>query len=436
MMYSYSSGLSELSFDPRPEIRQHALQVLFDTLRIYGHHFNLPLWERVFESVLFPIFDYVRHAIDPSGDNSLSEHGLNGDGELDQDSWLYETCTVSLQLVVDLFLNFYSTVNLLLKKVLALLVSFIKRPHQSLAGIGVAAFVRLISNAGELFSDDKWLEVVSSLKEAANATLPDFFFVFDNNNTFPNHDDESAERGSVESAESSMQDDDLEKSRRARLYTAISDVKCRAAVQLLLIQAITEIQNMYRPQLSVKNTMILLDAVHGMANHAHKINTDVTLRSNLQDLGPITQMQDPPLLRLENESYQMCFTLLKNLETDKPPFYEESHVEAYLVDLCHQVLKSYVEIAHVTNMSPNNQPHWLIPLGSGKKRELASRGPVVVASLHAICSLEDSSFEKNLARFFPLFSRLIRCEHGSYEVQVALSEMLSSTVGPILFRLC
>ncbi|KAK1418745.1 hypothetical protein QVD17_27891 [Tagetes erecta] len=428
------AGLSELSFDPRPEIRQNALQVLFDTLRNYGHHFNLPLWERVFESVLFPIFDYVRHAIDPSGDN-LSPHGLNGDDELDQDSWLYETCTLSLQLVVDLFVNFYSTVNPLLKKVLTLLVSFIKRPHQSLAGIGVAAFVRLMSNSGELFSDDKWLEVVLSLKEAADATLPDFSFVC-NNSTFLNHEDEPTERGNVESAESSMQDDDLEKRRRAYLYTAISDVKCHAAVQLLLIQAITEIQNMYRPQLSVKNTMVLLNAVHGIANHAHKINTDFTLRSSLQDLGPMTQMQDPPLLRLENESYQLCFTLLQNLVTSKPPFYEESQVETYLVDLCHQVLKSYVEIAQVTHTSLNKQPNWSIPLGSGKKRELASRGPVIVATLQAIRSVGDSSFEKHLARFFPLFSSLVRCEHGSHEVQVALSEMLSSSVGPVLFRLC
>lgn len=235
-IYSYYSGLSDLCFDPRPEIRQRALQVLFDTLRNHGHHFNLPLWERVFESVLFPIFDYVRHAIDPSGDNSSSEHVLIGDDELDQDSWLYETCTLSLQLVVDLFVNFYSTVNPLLKKVLDLLVSFIKRAHQSLAGIGVAAFVRLMSNAGELFDDDKWLEVVLSLKEAANGTLPDFSFVFNNDGKFFNHEDEPVERGNVESAESSMQDDEVEKRRMARLYTAISDVKCRAAVQLLLIQ--------------------------------------------------------------------------------------------------------------------------------------------------------------------------------------------------------
>ncbi|KAI9071721.1 hypothetical protein K1719_046325, partial [Acacia pycnantha] len=89
------AGLSELSFDPRPEIRKSALQVLFETLRNHGHLFSLALWEKVFESVLFPIFDYVRHAIDPSGSNAL-ENEVETEGELDQDAWLYETCTLAL----------------------------------------------------------------------------------------------------------------------------------------------------------------------------------------------------------------------------------------------------------------------------------------------------------------------------------------------------
>ncbi|KAI3743894.1 hypothetical protein L1987_56961 [Smallanthus sonchifolius] len=431
------AGLSELSFDPRPEIRKSALEALFDTLRNHGHHFSLPLWEKVFDSVLFPIFDYVRHAIDPSGENS-SEHGIDVDvDEFDQDSWLYETCTLALQLVVDLFVNFYNTVNPLLKKVLTLLVSFIKRPHQSLAGIGIASFVRLTSNAGELFSDDKWLEVVSSLKEAANATLPDFMLILNRDSLDVNYEDASSRRNDGVSAESRMEDEDLD-NLRERLYAAISDVKCRAAVQLLLIQAIIEIYNMYRSQLSTKNTLVVFDAVHQVASHAHKINADVTLRSKLQELGPMTQMQDPPLLRLEIESYQTCLTFLQNLAVDQPPFYKESKAGSQLVDLCQEVLKFYVDIAlppRLTESSPN-RAHWLIPLGSGRKRELATRAPLIVTTLQAICSLGESSFEKNLSNFFPLFSNLIRCEHGSSEVQVALSEILSSSVGPILLRSC
>lgn len=235
-IYFFSfAGLSELSFDPRPEIRKSALQVLFETLRNHGHLFSLPLWERVFESVLFPIFDYVRHAIDPSGENSPEED--DGDvGELDQDAWLYETCTLALQLVVDLFVKFYTTVNPLLKKVLTLLVSFIKRPHQSLAGIGIAAFVRLMSNAGDLFSDEKWLEVVLSLKEAANSTLPDFSFIIGEDSIIRNDEVASSRQNNGEAAVSGMSDEDSERLRTQHLYACISDVKCRAAVQLLLIQ--------------------------------------------------------------------------------------------------------------------------------------------------------------------------------------------------------
>ncbi|XP_022897152.1 brefeldin A-inhibited guanine nucleotide-exchange protein 2 [Olea europaea var. sylvestris] len=420
------AGLSELSFDPRPEIRKSALQVLFDTLRNYGQHFSLPLWEKVFESILFRIFDDARRAIDPSRGNEI-----NGDEELDQDAWLYETCTLALQLVVDLFVNFYDTVNPLLKKVLMLLVSFIKRPHQSLAGIGIAAFVRLMSNAGELFSEDKWFEVVSSLKEAAKETLPHFSFILNEEDlNRKNHD---------ESTGTSIPDDDLDNLRRHHLFADISDVKCRAAVQLLLIQAIMEIYNMYRAQLLVENTVILFDAVHAVALHAHKINSDAALRLKLQELGSITQMQDPPLLRLENESYQICLTFLQNLVVDRHLGNKESEVESYLVNLCQEVLQAYIETAYLKPMSDSfldKQLHWKIPLGSGRRRELAARAPLIVATLQAMCSLDDSSFVKNLPCFFPLLSRLISCEHGSNEVQLALSDILSSSVGPVLLRSC
>jgi len=234
IQHLFFAGLSELSFDPRSEIRQSALKVLFETLRNHGHLFSLPLWERVFESVLFPIFDYVRHAIDPSG-NSSEVNESESDGQLDQDAWLYETCTLALQLVVDLFVNFYNTVNPLLRKVLMLLVSFIKRPHQSLAGIGIAAFVRLMSNAGELFSDEKWLEVVFSLKEAANATLPNFQFLDSGDIITGNHEHASMAEDDMDPAESGSHDS-LQSVRTQHLYAHISDAKCRAAVQLLLIQ--------------------------------------------------------------------------------------------------------------------------------------------------------------------------------------------------------
>ncbi|KAL1219207.1 Brefeldin A-inhibited guanine nucleotide-exchange protein 2 [Cardamine amara subsp. amara] len=441
------SGLSELSFDPRPEIRKSALQIMFDTLRNHGHLFSLQLWEKVFESVLFPIFDYVRHSIDPSGEDESADQGsYGGDAdELDHDAWLYETCTLALQLVVDLFVKFYTTVNPLLKKVLMLLVSFIKRPHQSLAGIGIAAFVRLMSDADGLFSEEKWLEVVSSLKEAAKTTCPDFsYFLSEEYVERSQRNAHNIQNSNGESAAPVGADGNEESQRTATsLYTAISDAKCRAAVQLLLIQAVMEIYNMYRSQLSAKNTLVLFDALHGVALHAHGINSNSILRSRLQELGPMTQMQDPPLLRLENESYQICLTFLQNLVTDKNREAEEKEeIESLLVNVCQEVLNFYIETSssfgkkQQSESSQRSEYRWRIPLGSGKRRELAARAPLIVATLQAICTLEEASFEKNLKCLFPLLASLICSEHGSNEVQIALADMLGLSVGPVLLQWC
>lgn len=205
---------------------------------------------------------------------------------------------------------------------------------------------------------------------------------------------------------------------------------------------------MYRDQLSQRNTIVLFDALHSVASHAHQIDNDTDLRSKLQDLGSMTQMQDPPLLRLENEAYQICLTLLQNLISDQSSTEDATAAETHLINLCREVLEVYLDTA--SSGLPSNAaaaaaaaggqavapPQWVIPLGSAKRRELAARAPLVVAALQAICGLGDSSFEKNLAKFFPLLSGLIRCEHGSSEVQAALSDMLSSCVGPVLLKSC
>ncbi|RWW00506.1 hypothetical protein GW17_00036526, partial [Ensete ventricosum] len=203
--------------------------------------------------------------------------------------------------------------------------------------------------------------------------------------------------------------------------------------------AVMEIHNMYRAQISAKNTLVLFEALHVVACHAHKVNSDADLRSKLQELGSMTQMQDPPLLRLENESYHSCLVLLRSIPTDRHRN-GDLDSEACLVDLCNEVLEVYIRTAtgQPGEASTGAQPisHWLIPVGSAKRRELAARAPVVVSTLQAISGLGDTSFEKNLARFFPLLAGLISCEHGSSEVQLALSDMLSTRVGPVLLWAC
>ena len=88
------AGLSDLTSDPRPEVRSCALEVLFDLLNERGSKFSSSFWESIFHRVLFPIFDHVRHA----GKESL----VSSDDEL-----LRETSIHSLQLLCNLFNTFY-----------------------------------------------------------------------------------------------------------------------------------------------------------------------------------------------------------------------------------------------------------------------------------------------------------------------------------------
>jgi brefeldin A-inhibited guanine nucleotide-exchange protein len=204
------------------------------------------------------------------------------------------------------------------------------------------------------------------------------------------------------------------------------------------LQAVGQIYNMHGSQLRVQHIVLLLEVLHEIATHAHKINNDVELRLKLQRLPMAAQMPDPPLLRLETDSYQAYIALLQRLYSDKPDVVMGAQVDTRLVKVFEDVLNLYLKTA----TEPSNQMQvegigtnpWRLPLGSSKRKELNSRSPMVVAALRAITRRGDPSFEKYLSGFFPLLVSLISCEHVAVEVQLALSEVFSSWVGPVLFE--
>lgn len=201
----------------------------------------------------------------------------------------------------------------------------------------------------------------------------------------------------------------------------------------LCLQAVTDIYNMYRKSLTANHMLMLFDAMHGIASNAHKINADPLLRSKLQELGSSPESQEAPLLRLENESFQLCMTFLDNLISDQPVGYDEAKIETHLISLCREVLEFYIDIS----CSREQLSRWAVPSGSGKRKELTARAPLVVAAIQTLGNMGESLFKKNLPELFPLIETLISCEHGSGgEVQVALSDMLQTSMGPVLLRSC
>ncbi|KAJ7522924.1 hypothetical protein O6H91_18G031300 [Diphasiastrum complanatum] len=154
------AGLSELTSDPRVEVRNCALEVLFDLLKERGSKFSAPFWETVFQRVLFPIFDYVRHA------------GKDGEKFTSPEQWLRETCIHSLQLLCDLFSSFYKDVSFLLPSLLGLLLDCATRPDQTLASIAIGALVRLTEVGGHQFHEQDWTTLLESIRDACYTTQP------------------------------------------------------------------------------------------------------------------------------------------------------------------------------------------------------------------------------------------------------------------------
>ncbi|KAK4564844.1 hypothetical protein RGQ29_006776 [Quercus rubra] len=152
------AGLSDLTSDPRPEVRSCALEVLFDLLNERGSKFSSSFWESIFHRVLFPIFDHVRHA---------GREGISSDDEL-----LRETNIHSLQLLCNLFNTFYKEVCFMLPPLLSLLLDCAKQTDQSVVSLSLGALVHLIEVGGHQFSESDWDMLLKSIRDASYTTQP------------------------------------------------------------------------------------------------------------------------------------------------------------------------------------------------------------------------------------------------------------------------
>ncbi|KAL6565308.1 hypothetical protein OROGR_002259 [Orobanche gracilis] len=154
------AGLSDLTSDSRSEVRNCALEVLFDLLNERGSSFSSSFWENIFRRVLFPIFDHVGHA---SGIESFVSSG---------DEWLRQSTIHGLQLLCNLFNTFYKDVCFMLPPLLSLLLDCAKKTDQSVVSIALGALVHLIDVGGHQFRDHDWDTLLKSIRDSSYTTQP------------------------------------------------------------------------------------------------------------------------------------------------------------------------------------------------------------------------------------------------------------------------
>ncbi|KAL7257251.1 hypothetical protein ACSBR1_003542 [Camellia fascicularis] len=433
------TGLSRLTSDPRSAVRKGALEVLFNILKDHGLLFSRPFWNSVFNSVVFPMFNFVNEKKetqfndDQSSPSSRSPHP---EGSM----WDSETSTVAVQCLVDLFVRFFNVLQSQLPGVVSILAGFIRSPGQGPASTGVAALMRLAGDLGGRLSEHEWADIFLALKKAVSSSLPGFLKLVRTMDSIEVPDIAHSYNDPELYSNHGMTNDDSEDDDLQTAAYVVSRMKSHISAQLLIIQVITDLFKMHKQSLSSGNIKILLDIFSTIASHAHQLNSETTLQLKLQRACSILEISDPPMVHFENESYQNYLNFLHDLLVNNPSVAEGMDIEALLVSVCEEVLQIYLDcsgLRPVQKQKPvekQQELHWILPLSSVKKEELAARTPLVVLALRVLSDFESDSFKRYVSQLFPLLVDLVRSEHSSGEVQRVLSNMFQSCIGPIIMK--
>lgn len=173
-----------------------------------------------------------------------------------------------------------------------------------------------------------------------------------------------------------------------------------------------------------------------ISSHANQLSHEGIILKKLQTVCNMIELSEPPVVHFENESYQSYLNFLSDLLLERPSASEDIDLEAEVVSVCEKILVMYVKCAgtHSSKPTPPDEPeaHWILPLLSAKKEELAARSTLLLSALQTLSRLEKDSFKRYISRLFPLLVDLVRSEHSSIEVLPVLSHMFQTCIGPII----
>ncbi|XVE66470.1 hypothetical protein DITRI_Ditri08aG0082100 [Diplodiscus trichospermus] len=431
------TGLSKLASDSRLAIRKSSLEVLFNILKDHGQLFSRTFWIGVFSSIVLPIFNGVCEKRDipvKDAQESPTLRSPHSDGS----TWDTETFAMAAQCLVDLFINFYNELRPQLSNVVSVLTGYLRSSIQGPANTGVAAMFRLMGELESRLSEDEWREIFLALKEAAISILPGFINLLRTMDDIKVPDNSESYANTGTSSDHGLTNDDLEDDNLQTLAYVVSRMKSHIAIQLLIMQVITDIYKTHQQFLSAANIIILVEIFSSIASHAQQLNSETTLQKKIQKACSILELSDPPMVHFENEAYQNYLNFLQDIVKNNLSVSEELNLESLLVAVCEKIMQIYLNCTdyHLAPKKSVEKPvaHWILPLGLGKREELAARTPLLVSALKVLSGLERDSFKKYVANFFHLLLDLVRSEHSSGEVQRVLSNIFLSCIGLLIMQ--
>ncbi|KAK4437541.1 Brefeldin A-inhibited guanine nucleotide-exchange protein 1 [Sesamum alatum] len=418
------SGLSRLTSDPRPPIRRCALEVLFNILKDHGHLFPQQFWASVFDSAIFPLFSFRANTEEAEKHDDQYSPGRRSQLPPDESDWESETNAVAVECLSDLFIHFFDLVRPQLRQVVSILVRFLRSPAQGPSSAGMAALIRSAAALRDKLSAEEWLDIFVCLEEAAKSGLRGLTELLKSMN-------------SIEVPDFAYQNhvvEDFEDENLQTMGYIVSRIKGRIAVQLLMVQVVTDLCKMHVQSLSVATFTVIREIFLSTANRSSELNSETSLLMKLEKTCSTLEISEPPFIHFENVCYQNYLNFLHDLLTDNPSVSQENNIEAELVSVCEQVLQIYLDCAGFGGKAIREQGQGggaATPTTS-REEELAARTPLLLSVMRILTSLETGCFRRYVSQLFPSLVDLVRTEHCSWEVPDVLSNILLSCIGPLI----
>ncbi|KAG2607303.1 hypothetical protein PVAP13_4NG237500 [Panicum virgatum] len=416
------AGLAKLTTDPRMTIKKGAVGVLFDILKDHGHLFSQTIWMDIFERIVYPLFNSEMS----TPNDQISTSNLPD----------LETQTLAMKCLVGLFVNFFDLVRPELARIASIVTSFVRSPYKHCATAGVSAIMRLTEGVGNKLSEEEWKEILVCFKESVKHTfvilskilrmmqdieIPDRLDSYSETEQYLDHE---------------MYSNDEEEANMETASYAIVKLKNHMALLLVVIQSITKLYEENRKYLRAEHMGILLEIVSDITTYSSEVSSESSLQMKFHKACSLLEVSEPAIVHFENESYQSYLKLLQALQHDYPNLSEEMDIESQVLNTCKKILQTYLNCARhePCDESSHRNPslNCAVPLSATKKEELAARSLLALQVMKLLGDLERESFGRILPCFFPLFVDLVRCEHSSGEVQLALYNIFHSVIGPMI----
>ncbi|KAK9722111.1 guanine nucleotide exchange protein for ADP-robosylation factor [Basidiobolus ranarum] len=356
------------------EVRNRALDFMFDCLKQHGANFPKDFWKSIFQQVIFPIF----HDLDSSNKKTRFRN------QEDMSVWLSTTLIQAVRNTIDLFTFYFDTLKDMTDGVLELLCVCITQENETLARIGNSCLQRLIESNISRLDSALWDKVCSTFVTLFDKSSPQGLFDFRKTLFGPDSSGASPLSGmptrssSLPNASLYQMDKQKQEFRR---------ITARCVLRLLLIQTVDDLFNsneiVYR-SIDSHHLFILIDCLERSYSFAQRFNSDMELRAAIFEAGLMPQL--PNLFRQETLSACSCVFLLFKMYSDnsKDRQNHADEVEDKLGPLCHTILSSYNMIDR--SSVDSNLEIWR---------------PIVVKVLNKLCELEESQFAKHVPKLYP-----------------------------------